>query len=61
MAHSRVFRRNSGQVIHLPGSAAFPAHVKRVAVIKQGSARLPMPEGGSWEEFFDGPASTRTS
>ena len=55
MVQSRVFRRNSSQVIHLPKSVAFPAHVKRVAVIKQGSARLLMPEGESWKEFFDGP------
>ena len=55
MVQSRVFRRNNSQIIHIPKSAAFPAHVKRVVVIKQGSARLLMPEGESWKEFFDGP------
>ena len=34
---------------------AYPEHVKRVEIIKQGSARVIIPAGGSWQAFFDGP------
>lgn len=33
---------------------ALPEHVKKVDIITQGNARLIVPAGGSWAEFFDG-------
>ena len=39
----------------LPKAVALPEHVKRVDIIKQGSGRLVMPAGESWDAFFDGP------
>jgi antitoxin VapB len=55
MAQSTVFKSNKTQAVRIPKSVALPDHVKHVDVIKRGNARLIVPAGGTWEEFFDGP------
>ncbi len=55
MSQSTVFKSNKTQAVRLPKAVALPEHVKRVEIIRLGSARLVMPTGGSWEAFFDGP------
>lgn len=55
MTQSTVFKSNKTQAVRIPKSVALPEHVKHVDVFKQGSARLIVPAGGSWEAFFDGP------
>jgi antitoxin VapB len=55
MTQSTVFKSNKTQAVRLPKSVALPDHVKKVDIIKQGSARLVVPAGGSWEAFFNGP------
>ena len=52
---STVFKSNKSQAVRLPKAVALPEHVKRVDIIKQGSGRLVVPAGGSWDAFFDGP------
>lgn len=55
MSQSTVFKSNQTQAIRLPKAVALPEHVKRVDIIKQGSGRLIMPAGESWDAFFAGP------
>lgn len=55
MSRSTVFKSNKTQAVRLPKAVALPDHVKRVDVIAQGSARVIVPAGGSWAEFFAGP------
>lgn len=55
MTQSTLFKSNKTQAVRLPKSVALPEHVKRVDIIKQGTARVILPAGGSWEAFFDGP------
>jgi antitoxin VapB len=55
MSQSTVFKSNKSQAIRLPKAVALPDHVKKVKIIKQGSARLIIPVGSSWEEFFATP------
>ena len=55
MTQSTVFKSNKSQAVRLPKAVALPEHVKKVDIIAQGSARLIIPAGGSWEAFFDGP------
>jgi antitoxin VapB len=55
MSQSTVFKSNQTQAIRLPKAVALPEHVKRVDIVKQGSGRLIMPAGESWDVFFAGP------
>jgi antitoxin VapB len=55
MTHSTVFKSNKSQAVRLPKAVALPDHVKRVAIVRQGSGRLIVPADGSWEAFFAGP------
>ncbi|MGH6854071.1 MAG: type II toxin-antitoxin system VapB family antitoxin [Aestuariivirga sp.] len=55
MTQSSVFKSNKSQAVRLPKAVALPEHVKRVEIIRQGAARMILPAGGSWAEFFAGP------
>ncbi|HUR43396.1 MAG TPA: type II toxin-antitoxin system VapB family antitoxin [Aestuariivirga sp.] len=55
MSHSSVFKSNKSQAVRLPKAVALPEHVKRVDIIRQGSGRLVLPAGKSWDSFFSGP------
>jgi antitoxin VapB len=55
MTQSTVFKSNKTQAVRLPKAVALPDHVKRVEIIKQGAARIILPAGGSWAQFFAGP------
>jgi antitoxin VapB len=55
MTQSTIFKSNKSQAVRLPKAVALPDHVKRVEVLVQGNARLIVPAGGSWKDFFDGP------
>lgn len=52
MTEASIFKSNKSQAARLPKSVAFPEHVRKVQVIKQGQARLLVPKGGSWSQFF---------
>jgi antitoxin VapB len=53
MTKSTVFSNNKTQAVRLPKAVALPETVKRVEIIKQGRARLIVPEGNAWDAFFD--------
>lgn len=53
MTKSTVFSNNKTQAIRLPKAVALPENVKRVEIIKQGRGRLIVPEGSTWDVFFD--------
>lgn len=55
MSQSSVFKSNKTQAVRLPKAVALPEHVKKVEIIARGSARVILPAGGSWADFFDGP------
>jgi antitoxin VapB len=53
MTKSTVFSNNKTQAVRLPKAVALPDSVKRVDIIKQGRGRLIVPEGSSWDSFFE--------
>ncbi|MCA3554529.1 type II toxin-antitoxin system VapB family antitoxin [Aestuariivirga sp.] len=55
MNKSTVFKSNKTQAVRLPKAVALPDHVKKVEIIANGSARLILPAGGTWADFFAGP------
>ena len=55
MTKSSVFKSNKSQAVRLPKAVALPDHVKKVEIIAQGTARVIVPAGGTWADFFDGP------
>jgi antitoxin VapB len=55
MPQSSIFKSNQTQAVRLPKAVALPEHVKRVDIVKQGSGRLIIPAGESWDAFFAGP------
>lgn len=52
MSQTPVFKSNKTQAVRLPKAVALPGHVKRVDVIRQGSARLLVPAGSGWDQFY---------
>jgi antitoxin VapB len=55
MSKSTVFKSNKTQAVRLPKAVALPEHVKKVEIIAKGSARVILPAGGTWADFFAGP------
>ncbi len=55
MTQSSVFKSNKSQAVRLPKPVALPEHVTRVEVIRQGTARLLVPAGLGWAQFFSTP------
>jgi antitoxin VapB len=52
---STVFITNRTQAVRLPKAVAFPDDVQQVDILKIGSARLIVPKGRRWDDFFEGP------
>ena len=57
MTETTVFKSNRSQAVRLPKAVALPDEVKRVEVIRMGQARLIVPIGHGWDDFFDGPGA----
>ncbi len=55
MTQSTVFKSNKTQAVRLPKAVALPEQVKRVDVIRQGTARLLVPAGTGWDQFYGTP------
>jgi antitoxin VapB len=55
MTQSTVFKSNKTQAVRLPKAVALPDHVTRVNIIRKGNARLIVPAGGTWADFFASP------
>jgi antitoxin VapB len=49
---STVFITNRTQAVRLPKAVAFPDDVQQVDILKIGSARLIVPKGKRWDDFF---------
>ena len=58
MTETTVFKSTRSQAVRLPKAVALPDEVKRVEVIRMGQARLIVPIGHGWDDFFDGPGVT---
>lgn len=58
MPQGSVFHCHRHQTIRLPKESAFPKGVKRVEVISIGETRILIPDGNSWDEWFDGQDAT---
>ncbi len=58
MENASVFKSNTSQAVRLPKRVALPDSVKRVDIISLGRARLIVPEGESWDSWFDGEGAT---
>ncbi|OOG20806.1 antitoxin [Thioalkalivibrio denitrificans] len=58
MTETTVFKSNRSQAVRLPKAVALPDHVKKVEIYRLGQARLIVPSGHAWDDFFDGPAVT---
>lgn len=52
MTVTTVFKSNKTQAVRLPKAVALPDHVRKVQIFKQGDARIIVPAGGCWTEFF---------
>jgi antitoxin VapB len=52
MSRSTVFKTNRTQAVRLPKAVAFPEDVRQVEIIKLGQARLIIPVGRRWDDFF---------
>ncbi len=59
MTNSTLFNNNKTQAVRLPKAVAFPDDVRRVDILKIGKARLIVPTGSRWDDFFaEGPKAT---
>lgn len=53
MTSSTVFISNRSQAVRLPKPVAFPENVHQVDILKIGHARVIVPQGKRWDDFFD--------
>jgi antitoxin VapB len=53
MTSSTVFVSNRSQAVRLPKAVAFPDNVHEVDILKIGHARVIVPKGRRWDDFFD--------
>ena len=55
MTQASIFKSNRSQAVRLPKHMALPEGVEKVEIYCLGHARLIVPAGRTWEDFFDGP------
>jgi antitoxin VapB len=53
IAKSKIFRSNRSQAVRIPKALAFPENVADVEIMKVGNARLIVPVGKNWAEYFE--------
>ena len=58
MERAGVFVSNKSQAVRLPKAVALPASVKQVDIMALGRARLIVPAGESWDDWFASPGVT---
>ena len=56
MTETSVFQSNKTQAVRPPKDVAFPSHVKRGAILKDGERRIILPADATWDHVFDGPS-----
>ncbi|MCF6322920.1 MAG: antitoxin [Gammaproteobacteria bacterium] len=57
-AHTTLFKSNQTQAVRLPKAVALPDTVKKVDIVAIGNTRIITPAGESWDQWFDGPATS---
>jgi antitoxin VapB len=55
MSRTTIFRTNRSQAVRLPKEVAFPAGVREVAVLRDGTRRVIVPADAVWDDFFEAP------
>ena len=55
ISKTRIFKSNRSQAVRLPQDVAMPESVRDVEIIKNGSKRIIVPAGQSWEDWFSSP------
>ena len=55
MVSTTLFLSNRSQAVRLPKAVAFPASVREVAILHEGSRRVIVPADAVWDDFFDAP------
>ena len=50
---TKIFKSNRSQAVRLPKEVSFPESVTNVEITTIGNRRMIVPEGESWEEWFD--------
>lgn len=55
MTRTTLSKSDRSQVVHLPKAVAFPEGVSAVRIVREGSRRVIVPDGATWEDFFDSP------
>ena len=55
MTRTKLFLSNRSQAVRLPKDVAFPAHVKDVAILREGTRRVIVPANAVWDDFFARP------
>ena len=58
MERAGVFMSNKSQAVRLPKAVALPADVKQVDIVALGRARLIVPAGETWDQWFAAPGVT---
>jgi antitoxin VapB len=53
MTRSTVFTSNRSQAVRLPKAVAFPDNVHQVDILEVGRARVIVPQGKRWDDFFE--------
>jgi antitoxin VapB len=56
MKQTTVFKSNRSQAVRLPKDVALPDDVRQVDILCIGGARMIVPSGRRWDDFFAGPA-----
>ncbi|WP_457669811.1 type II toxin-antitoxin system VapB family antitoxin [Thiolapillus sp.] len=54
--HTKIFKSNRSQAVRLPKNVALPDSIVEVEIVAIGNKRIITPAGGSWDDWFDGPA-----
>lgn len=50
---SKLFKTNRSQAVRIPKAVAFPDNVTEVEIMQVGNARLVVPAGKNWAEYFE--------
>lgn len=52
-----LFQSNRSQAVRLPKDVSFPATVREVVILREGSRRVIVPADSVWDDFFDSPGT----
>jgi antitoxin VapB len=55
MTRTTLFQTNRSQAVRLPKDVAFPPGVREVTILRDGTRRIIVPAGATWDDFFGSP------